>query len=380
MSGRARNRTSDHELQGGPQGVVPGEALKAPARPDAGESVPVSGDGVRGRPIRAGREFAVTSPAGARAARENGADRVELCTAPELGGLTPSAALVEAVAGEGLPVQVLVRCRPGDFVHDAEEIALMAAGVRSVIASGASGVVIGALTADGALDTVAVARLAEAARASGHPVDITLHRAVDRSADPVATAALLPSLGLTRDLDVATESPARMADIAAALRAGLEGRGWRVRQIETDPLSARLVVTDAGTGEQCEVDILKEALWYPAVQTDCGPVLAVEDVVGTKVRALADRGLPRDLIDVHAASDRWPEAELEAFGRRHAREEFSLVDLRARLAGAYWIDAAEFEAYGLTDPQIAALRRWAQEWEADLGLRLAEDYGDCADE
>ncbi|WP_371630689.1 copper homeostasis protein CutC [Streptomyces sp. NBC_00341] len=145
-------------------------------------------------------EIAVTSAAGARAARENGADRVELCTALELGGLTPSAALVEAVAAEGLPVQVLVRCRAGDFVHDAEEIALMAAEVRSVIASGAAGVVIGALTADGALDTVAVARLAEAARTSGRPVEVTLHRAVDQSADPVATAALLPSLGLTRVL------------------------------------------------------------------------------------------------------------------------------------------------------------------------------------
>ncbi|WP_328865289.1 copper homeostasis protein CutC [Streptomyces sp. NBC_00304] len=145
-------------------------------------------------------EIAVTSAAGARAARENGADRVELCTALELGGLTPSAALVKAVAAEGLPVQVLVRCRAGDFVHDAEEIALMAAEVRSVITSGAAGVVIGALTADGALDTVAVARLAEAARTSGRPVEVTLHRAVDQSADPVATAALLPSLGLTRVL------------------------------------------------------------------------------------------------------------------------------------------------------------------------------------
>ncbi|WUS99428.1 copper homeostasis protein CutC [Streptomyces sp. NBC_00708] len=166
-------------------------------------------------------EIAVTSPAGARAARENGADRVELCTALELGGLTPSAALVEAVAAEGLPVQVLVRCRPGDFVHDAEEIALMAAEVRSVIASGASGVVIGALTADGALDTEAVARLADAARASGRPVEVTLHRAVDQSADPVATAALLPSLGLTRVLTsggapAAAEGLATIAAMATA--------------------------------------------------------------------------------------------------------------------------------------------------------------------
>ncbi|MFC8075511.1 copper homeostasis protein CutC [Streptomyces sp. NPDC057307] len=183
-------------------------------------------------------EIAVTSPAGARAARDNGADRVELCAALELGGLTPSAALVEAVAREGLPVQVLVRCRPGDFVYDAEEIALMAAEVRSVVASGAGGVVIGALTDDGALDTVAVARLAEAARASSRPVDITLHRAVDQSADPVATAALLPSLGLTRVLTsggspTAAEGLTVIAEMAAAA-AGVQvmaGGGMRPADI-----------------------------------------------------------------------------------------------------------------------------------------------------
>ncbi|MFF9602323.1 copper homeostasis protein CutC [Streptomyces sp. NPDC014684] len=145
-------------------------------------------------------EIAVTSPAGARVALDHGADRVELCTGLELGGLTPSAALVEAVAAVGLPVQVLVRCRPGDFVYDAEEVALMAAEVRSVIASGASGVVVGALTADGGLDTDAVTRLAAAAQDAGRPVEVTLHRAVDLSADPVATAARLPALGLTRVL------------------------------------------------------------------------------------------------------------------------------------------------------------------------------------
>lgn len=97
----------------------------------------------------------------------------------------------------------------------------MAAEVRSVIASGASGVVIGALTADGALDTAAVARLAEAARAPGRPVDITLHRAVDQSADPVATVALLPALGLTRVLTsggapAAADGLAAIAAMAAA--------------------------------------------------------------------------------------------------------------------------------------------------------------------
>lgn len=153
------------------------------------------------RPTPLALEIAVAGVAGARAARDGGADRVELCSALELGGVTPSAALVEATCAVGLPVQVLVRCRPGDFVYDAEEIALMAAEVRSVIASGAAGVVVGALTADGGLDTEAMRRLVDAARdTASRPVEITLHRAIDQSADPSAAAALLPSLGLTRVL------------------------------------------------------------------------------------------------------------------------------------------------------------------------------------
>lgn len=149
-------------------------------------------------------EIAVTSAAGTRTARDGGADRVELCSALELGGITPSAALTESAVAVGLPVHVLVRCRPGDFVHDAEEIALMTAEVRSAIRSGAAGVVIGALTPAGALDTEAIRRFTDVAREAGaaavRPVEVTLHRAIDQTADPVATAAELPALGLDRVL------------------------------------------------------------------------------------------------------------------------------------------------------------------------------------
>ncbi|MEW2550251.1 nucleotidyl transferase AbiEii/AbiGii toxin family protein [Streptomyces zhihengii] len=177
---------------------------------------------------------------------------------------------------------------------------------------------------------------------------------------------------LSKDLDLATESPEPMEKIAAAVRAGLEQRGWQVRALETDPLSARLIVTDTSTGEECEVDVLKEALWRPPVKTRHGLVLSLEDVVGTKVRALADRGLARDLIDVRAATDRWSHIELEELGRRHARDSFDLSDLQARLAGADWIDDTEFAAYGLDDQQTIQLRRWAQEWADDIAERLQE--------
>ena len=83
------------------------------------------------------------------------------------------------------------------------------------------------------------------------------------------------------------------------------------------------------TRQDCEVDILKEIFWRPVAQSPYGPVLAEEDVIGTKVRALADRRAPRDLIDVFAASRRWNTADLEEFGRRHARGRFEREDLQA---------------------------------------------------
>lgn len=177
---------------------------------------------------------------------------------------------------------------------------------------------------------------------------------------------------LSRDLEVATENPDPMADIAATVRVGLEKLGWLVRALETDPLSARLIIADADSGEECEVDILKEVLWHPPVTTGYGLVLSLEDVVGTKVRALADRGLARDLIDVKAAAGRWSLIDLEALGRRHTRDTFDLTDLQARLDGADWIDDTEFAAYGLDDTATAELRRWAASWSEDIAERLHE--------
>ncbi|UXX91163.1 nucleotidyl transferase AbiEii/AbiGii toxin family protein [Streptomyces sp. AD2-2] len=142
------------------------------------------------------------------------------------------------------------------------------------------------------------------------------------------------------------------------------------------PLSARFTVSGPATGQECGVGILKEIFWRPVVQSPFGPVLAEEDVIVTKVCALADRGALRDLIDVFAASRRWTSAELEEFGRRHARGRFEREDLQANLTGAEWTDDEAFAAYGLDDTTIAALRGWAVEWAADLATRLLEESDD----
>ncbi len=78
------------------------------------------------------------------------------------------------------------------------------------------------------------------------------------------------------------------------------------------------------------------------------------------MRALADRGAVRDLIDVHTASRHHTTAALETLGRRHARDESCLEDLQACLAGAEWYEDEEFTVYGLTEADTATLRAWAR--------------------
>lgn len=138
-------------------------------------------------------EVCVESVAGAHAAARGGADRIELCAALELGGITPSAGMLEAVC-EVIPTHVLIRCRGGDFTYDRSEVRVMAKDVELVIDRGATSVVVGALTDDGDVDVPAMTRLL----GSAGDVAVTFHRAFDSVRDPLAALDDLLELGITR--------------------------------------------------------------------------------------------------------------------------------------------------------------------------------------
>lgn len=169
-------------------------------------------------------ELAVQDAAGVRVAAEIGAARVELTTALALGGLTPSAATLElaleAADGDGPEVHVLIRPRGGGFHYTPDELAVSERDIRRAVAAGASGVVIGALNAEGRLDRDAMARLRDAAGGAS----VTLHRAIDVTADAVATLLAARELGLRRVLTSGTASAAIDGlDVLRALVAAAEG-------------------------------------------------------------------------------------------------------------------------------------------------------------
>lgn len=142
-------------------------------------------------------EVCVDSAAGARAAHSGGAHRVELCGALTVGGITPSAGLIQATrSATSLGLHVLIRPRPGDFVYDAADIQAMVRDIELCHEWGVDGVVIGALTANGSVATAACAELLAAA----DDMSVTFHRAFDVAADPMVALEDLVTLGVDRVL------------------------------------------------------------------------------------------------------------------------------------------------------------------------------------
>ncbi len=133
----------------------------------------------------------------AHAAAQAGAQRIELCSALDVGGLTPSPGLIlSAVRDTGIKVNVLIRPREGDFCYNDHEFKIMLDDIRFCREAGANGVVVGALDANGRLDLPKL----EAMRREAEGIEIAQHRAFDFCADPELALEQLIELGYQRVL------------------------------------------------------------------------------------------------------------------------------------------------------------------------------------
>ena len=142
-------------------------------------------------------EICAGSVESAIAARDGGAQRIELCAALEVGGVTPSAGVIaEARKIEDLVLNVIIRPRGGDFLYNEYEAACMEHDIRTCKALGVDGVVIGALTPDGDIDTALCRRLIAAADG----MSITFHRAFDMCRDAGKALEELIAIGCHRVL------------------------------------------------------------------------------------------------------------------------------------------------------------------------------------
>ena len=211
------------------------------------------------------------------AAVKGGAKRIELCSALELDGLTPSAEDLRTVKARypELTVHVLIRSRAGDFHYTQEEIKTMAGEVEDALEAGADGIVIGCLDKNGDPDIKALLELirpvedwnlareladSDLCHASndGHffpgaprkAVSLTFHRAFDVCRDPFFALEALASLGFDRILTSGQASSAeagipllkQLSDRAAGRILILPGGG-------VTPENAARILSETGASE-----------------------------------------------------------------------------------------------------------------------------------
>ncbi len=125
-------------------------------------------------------ELCVETLDAVHAAEAGGADRIELCSALDGGGMTPAAELATGnFRTLSVPVYVLIRPRGGDFCFSRDEFDVMRQQIEQAKAAGASGIAVGVLLEDGRVDVKRTRELVELAR----PLAVTFHRAFDESPD-----------------------------------------------------------------------------------------------------------------------------------------------------------------------------------------------------
>ena len=120
-------------------------------------------------------EVCVDNAAGLQAAVDGGADRIELCSALELGGLTPSFGLMKQAARMPLPVYAMIRPHAGEFLFKDNDLAIMLDDIAMAREAGLTGVVLGASLDDGQLDADLLSNLVD----HSYGLGLTLHRAFD---------------------------------------------------------------------------------------------------------------------------------------------------------------------------------------------------------
>ena len=152
-------------------------------------------------------EICVDSLDQTKAAIKYGASRIELCSALDLGGLTPSFGLTKQCNDlSQVEVHVMIRPRGGGFVYSSNEVQCMKVDIQSLGNTGAKGVVFGILDKNGSINYEINNRLLDLAKSLN--LEVTFHRAFDFVKDPEKSLDQLIKAGFDRVLTSGQENTA----------------------------------------------------------------------------------------------------------------------------------------------------------------------------
>ena len=181
-------------------------------------------------------EIACFNAESALIANQAGADRIELCENPEVGGTTPDLNSLRNIREQiAIPVFVMIRPRGGDFVYTDAEFQRIRASIEQFRGI-ADGVVFGILDAYGKVDIRRTTELVHFA----HPLPCTFHRAFDQTTDPYQALEDVVRCGISTILTSGGASSAieRIDTLAKLVEAGrgriqiMPGGGVRSTNIE----------------------------------------------------------------------------------------------------------------------------------------------------
>ena len=204
-------------------------------------------------------EVCVDNVHGLAAALAGGAGRIELCSALDIGGLTPTPGLLRAASSSPVPVVAMIRPRGGDFCFDEAETRLMLDEIDAVAAAGLQGVVLGASMPDGRLDQARLEKLVH--RARGHGLRCVLHRAIDLCPDLAQATRQAVDLGFERILS------------SGGARSAPEGLDGLRRCFEA--AAGRIAVMPGAGISADNVQLLRDGLPLTDVHASCSEPLPV---------------------------------------------------------------------------------------------------------
>ncbi len=162
-------------------------------------------------------QIVATSVEDCTVAEECGADSIELCSAIELGGLTPSIGLVlQAIRSCAVEIRAMLRPRPGGATYADAEFEVMLEDAKRLADAGCDSFVFGAIL-DGAID----AQHCRQMRKALEECHLTFHRAFDLALDQEDALSLLRNEGINAVLTsgrsaTAMEGAAQIAALQAA--------------------------------------------------------------------------------------------------------------------------------------------------------------------
>lgn len=142
-----------------------------------------------------------------------GAGRIELCSNPAEGGVTPSAGIIEYVlAHVPIPAYIMIRPRGGNFLYDTHDLAVMKKDIHRCRQMGCKGIATGVQLADGRLNADAMRHIVDWA---GN-MEVTCHKVFDGTPNAFDALDVLIAAGVRRVLTSGLRKTA--ADGAALLK------------------------------------------------------------------------------------------------------------------------------------------------------------------